>query len=58
MVFEENFLRLTDTVHFQKKKKKKEKNFKDVNFLILFFFKSIGRNNVAVTKQIYFSPTF
>ena len=36
MVFEENFLRLTVTVRFHKKKKEKE-YFKKVNFLILSF---------------------
>ena len=49
MVLEENFLRLTATV---KKKELQRREFSDP------FFKSTGHNNVAVTKQIYFSPTF
>ena len=52
MEFEENFLRLTVTVLLQKKE-----DFKNVNFLIIFF-QSISYNNVIDTKQIYFSPTF
>ena len=50
MVFEENFLRLTVTVRFQKIKKIK----KNVNFLILFFSQLV----MVVTKQIYCSPAF
>ena len=48
MVFAENFLRLTVTVRFQKMSTSKT--------LLLFF--SVSYNNVVVTKQIYFSPTF
>ena len=36
MIFEENFLRSTVTVHFQKKKKKKNEYFKNVNIFKLF----------------------
>ena len=50
-MFEENFLRLTVTVRFQKKK---NDYFKNVNFLI-FFFQSITYNNVVVTKQTFHS---
>ena len=52
MVFEENFLRLRVTVLLQKKE-----DFKNVNFLIIFF-QSISYNNVVDPKQIYFPPTF
>ena len=52
MVFEENFLRLTVTVRFQK-----NKYFKKVNCLTLFF-QSISYNNLVVLTQIYFSFTF
>ena len=51
-MFEEKFLRSTVKVRFPK-----NEYFRDVNFLILFFH-SISYNNVVVTKQIYFSPTF
>ena len=51
-MFEEKFLRLTVKVRFPK-----NEYFRNVNFLILFFH-SISYNNVVVTKQIYFSPTF
>ena len=50
MVFEENFLRLTVAVRFQKLGTSKT--------LIFFLFFSVSHNNVVVTKQIYFSPTF
>ena len=52
MVFEENFLRLTVPVSFQK-----NEYLKKVNFLMIFP-QSISCNNVVVTKQIYFSPMF
>ena len=54
MVFEENFLRLTEQYVF---KKKKNEWFNNVNFLI-FFFQSTGYDNVVVTKQIYFLSVF
>ena len=44
MVFEENILRFTVTVRFQ-----------EPEFSYHF---SVSYNNVVVTKQIYFSPTF
>ena len=44
MVFEENILRFTVTVRFQ-----------ELEFSYHF---SVSYNNVVVTKQIYFSPTF
>ena len=53
MMFEDNLLRLTVTVCFQK-----IDYFKNVNFLIIFFFFLISYNNVVATKQIFFSPTF
>ena len=50
MVFAENFLRLTVTVRFQKMSTSKT--------LVFLLFFSVSYNNVVVTKQIYFSPTF
>ena len=50
VVFEENFLRLTVTVHFQE-----NEYFENVNFLS--FFQSMSYKNLVVTKQIYFTPT-
>ena len=50
MVFEENFLRMTVAVRFQKLGTSKT--------LIFFLFFSVSHYNVVVTKQIYFSPTF
>ena len=52
MVFKENFSRLTVTAHFHK-----NEYFKNVNFFYPFFW-SMNYNNVVVTKQVYFSPTF
>ena len=46
MVFENNFLRLTVTVRFQK-----NEYFKNVNIFYPFL-QSISYNNVVVTKQI------
>ena len=53
MAFEENILRLTVTVRFQKKKCalcNREFSYS--------FFQSISYNNVVVTKQFFFSPIF
>ena len=50
VVFEENFLRLTVTVHLQE-----NEFFENVNFLS--FFQSMSYKNLVVTKQIYFTPT-
>ena len=50
MVSDENFLRLTVTVRFQKTSTSKACMF------LLFF--SVSYNNVVVTKQIYYSLTF
>ena len=48
MVFEENSLRLTVPISFQKQKKK----------ISSYFLELISYNNVVVTIQIYFSSTF
>ena len=50
MVFEENSLRLPESVRFLK-----NEHLKDVHFLIIF---SVSYNNVVGTKQIYFSSSF
>ena len=47
MVFEDNFLILTVTVSYCAKK----------SWIFLLFF-SVSYNNMVVTKQIYFWPTF
>ena len=52
MVFEDNFLRLTVTVRFQK-----NEYFKNVNVLILLF-QSISHNNVIAINKITFIPHF
>ena len=49
MVFEENFLRLTVTVRFHKKKRKRILQESEFSYP---FFRSIS---LVVTKQIYFS---
>ena len=41
----------------QNKTKQKNEYSKNANFLILFF-QSVSHNNLVVTKQVYFSPTF
>ena len=48
MVFEEDFLRLTVTVRFQKLS----------TWKTWIFFFSVSYNNFVVTEQIYFLPTF
>ena len=50
MVSEENFLKLTVTVRFQRTSTSKTCMF------LLFF--SVSYNNVVVTKRIYYSLTF
>ena len=50
MVFEENFLRMTITVRFQKMSALKRWN--------LFTDFLVSSNNAVFTKQIYFSPAF
>ena len=52
MVFEENFLRLTVTVTFQKKMSTSK------TWIFLSFFHSISYNNVVVAKQVFFHPHF
>ena len=56
MVFEENFLRLTVLASFQKKKLNKWILQKREFFY--YFLQSVSYNNVIVTIQIYFLPTF
>ena len=48
MVFEEDFLRSTVTVRFQKLS----------TWKTWIFFFSVSYNNFVVTEQIYFLPTF
>ena len=51
MVFEENFWRLTVLASFQKKISTSKRFF-------YYFLQSMKYNNVVVTLQINFSPTF
>ena len=52
MVFEENFLRLTVPVSFQKKWVLQKREFS------YYFLQSVSYNNVVVKIKIYFSSTF
>ena len=57
-MFEQNFLKLTETIRFTKEIKNKIKWVIQKHEFSYPFFQSVSYSNVIVTKQMYFSPTF